>query len=66
MGIFIFFFSFLEIVSATFLVSSHTLSNSFRLCKVKKVGLKFVTQNVTLKYEKNLSGAKLPLRSIDY
>ena len=40
----IFFFkSFLQ----RFLVSSHTLSNSFRLCKFKKVELKFVSQNVT-------------------
>ena len=38
---------FLKIVSASFLVSSHTLSNSFRLYKVKKVGLKFDSQNVT-------------------
>ena len=38
---------FFKIVSATFLVSSHTLSNSFILCKFKKVGLKFVSQNVT-------------------
>ena len=30
-----------------FPVLSHTLSNSFRLCKFKKVGLKFVSQNVT-------------------
>ena len=39
---------FLIVVSATFLISSHRilLSNSFRLCKLKKIGLKFVSQNV--------------------
>ena len=30
-----------------FLVSSHTQSDSFRLCKFRKVGLKFNSQNVT-------------------
>ena len=34
---------FPKIVSAPILVLSQTLSNSFRLCKFKKLGSKFVT-----------------------
>ena len=36
-------FSFLPKIVSRFLVLSHTLSNSFRLCKFKKLGLKFVS-----------------------
>ena len=38
---------FLKLFPQRFLVLSNTLSNSFRLCKFKKLGYKFVSQNVT-------------------
>ena len=56
------FLFFLKSFPQSFLVLSHTLANSFRLCKFKYVVLKFVSQNFTSIYEK--SGAKLPSRSI--
>ena len=34
---------FLKLLPKQFLFLSHTLSNSFRLCKFKKLGLKFVS-----------------------
>ena len=47
---------FLKSFPQPVLVLSHTLSNSFRLCKFKKL--------CHLKYEKNLNGAKILLKGI--